>query len=105
MVEATKKEIAGWWTDLTKAQRAFRAVGWALTFVFVLAAKLQGWTEVPSRISNVETAIVRQDSVIRRLERGEARAEYLFCVDLADRKLIRMTPQDCYQDYSIRERP
>lgn len=96
----TLQELATWWARLTFGQRALRALSIALAFTVSLAAKLQGWTAIPDRLGQVEATLIRQDSAIQRLQRGEKRAEYLFCVDLADRALITKTPQDCFQDYS-----
>lgn len=105
MVTDATQELKGWWSQLSLVQKVGRACFVAFSFIIALAAKVQGWTEVPSRLTAVENALVRQDSTIRRLERGERRAEYLFCVDLADRNLTPKNPQECFQDYVQGDRP
>lgn len=52
------------------------------------------------RIERVIQNDARQDTALARLEAGQPKTDYLFCVDLADRRLTTRTPQDCFEDYA-----
>lgn len=54
---------------------------------------------IPARLTATEHANERQDAEIVQLQSVASRAEYLFCVDLADRRLTPRTPQGCFQEY------
>lgn len=57
MTAETKQEIARLWTDLTLGQKTFRGAVAVVVFLLSLSAKMQGWHEVPSRISRVEARV------------------------------------------------
>jgi len=94
--------LRDWWNGLTAARKAVGAAIASLTALSSTYVVAAGWLTIPATVNAHETAIQVHAERIDTLRAQAPKTEYLFCVDLADRDLITKTPQDCYQDYSLR---
>lgn len=101
MVEEARA-VRKWWTDLPGVEKWTRAVLGLLVLLYGGVLGFDRVYRVPERVDAHEARIGALEGDVGDLKRDRHKSEYLFCVDLADRGLITKTPQDCYQDYSLR---